>query len=253
MLRVIVIDDESPARQMIREYLQDFPDIEIIAEAANGPQAVATIRDLAPDLIFLDIQMPGLNGFEVLAQVRDDGIQLPAVIFSTAYDEFAIEAFEVNAVDYLLKPYDRTRFHRAVDRAIERRSANNDLERLARLIARTVPAPQTEGYAEYFMLRSGGKVVPVRTDEIEWIEAADDYAIIHASDAQYVASSGIGGIEKRLNPQTFMRVHRSAIINVTLVRHVEPDGSGGMIATMRSGAAVKVSRGYASELRKLFV
>ena len=246
-IKTIIIDDEPLARQVIREFLGAFPQVGIIAECENGRQAVAAINQHQPDLIFLDVQMPGLNGFQVLEKIEP----LPAIIFSTAYDEYAIRAFEVNAVDYLLKPYDRERFAAAVQRALERRAGGGvEMERLLRLLQQTQSAGS---FSDRLLVRSGEKIIPVRVAEIEWLEAADDYTMLHAGNAKHLCSLGLGEIEKRLDPQQFMRVHRSAIINVARIRHLEKDGEGGMIATMNSGAEVKVSRRYAAELRDLVV
>lgn len=246
-LKTILIDDEPLARQVIREFLQAFPQLEIVAECENGRQAVAAINQHQPDLIFLDVQMPGLNGFQVLERVE----HLPAIIFSTAYDEYAIRAFEVNAVDYLLKPFDRQRFMIAVQRAIERRAgAGTEIERLLRLLQHAQPAGS---FADRLLVRSGDKIIPVRTAEIDWIEAADDYTMLHVGKTKHLCNLGLGEIEKRLNPQHFMRVHRSAILNVSRLRHLEKDGEGGMIAAMASGEEVKVSRRYAAALRQLVV
>jgi two-component system LytT family response regulator len=246
-LKTIIIDDEPLARQVIREFLQAFPQIEIIAECENGRQAAKAINQRQPELIFLDVQMPGLNGFQVLEHLE----QIPAIIFCTAYDEYAIRAFEVNAVDYLLKPFDRRRFAAAVQRAIERRAGvGSEMERLLRLLHQAQPAGS---FSERLLVRSGGKIVPVRVTDIEWVEAADDYTLLHAGAAKPLCNLGLGEIEKRLNPQQFMRVHRSAIINISRIRHLEKDGEGGMIATMAGGEEVKVSRRYAAALRELVV
>jgi two-component system LytT family response regulator len=246
-LKTIIIDDEPLARQVIREFLQAFPQIDVIAECENGRQAVTAINQHKPDLIFLDVQMPGLNGFQVLEKIE----HLPAIIFSTAYDEYAIRAFEVNAVDYLLKPFDRERFAAAVQRALERRAGvGTEMERLLRLLQHAQP---TGSFSDRLLVRNGEKIVPVRVADIEWLEAADDYAMLHAGSARHLCSLGLGEIEKRLNPQQFMRVHRSAIINVSRIRHLEKDGEGGMIATMTSGEEVKVSRRYAATLRELVI
>jgi two-component system LytT family response regulator len=245
--RAILIDDEPLARQVMREFLQAFPQIEIILECENGRQAVAAINRHKPDLIFLDVQMPVLNGFEVLEHAE----HLPAVVFSTAYDEFAIRAFEVNAVDYLLKPYDRQRFALAVQRALERRAgAGAELEMLLRLLQH---AQKSESFADRLLVRSGDRIIPVRAAEIEWIEAADDYAILHAGQARHLCNGGLGELENRLNPQQFMRVHRSAIINLACIKHLEKDGEGGMLATMRNGDQVKISRRYAAGVRRMTV
>ncbi len=243
-LKTLIIDDEPLARQVIREFLHAFPHAEIIAECENGRQAVAAINQHKPDLVFLDVQMPVLTGFEVLERIDC----LPAIIFSTAYDEFAIRAFEVNAVDYLLKPYDRQRFATAVQRAIARRTvASAELERMLRLLQH---AQKPEAAPERLLVRSGERIVPVEMKDIEWLEAADDYTIIHAGSAKPLSNLGLGELEKRLQPSHFKRVHRSAIINVTRLKHLEKDGEGGMLATMMSGEKVKISRRYAASFRE---
>jgi two-component system LytT family response regulator len=245
--KAILIDDEPLARQVMREFLQAFPQVDIIAECENGKQAVLAIDRCKPDLIFLDVQMPVLNGFEVLEHIE----HVPAVIFSTAYDEFAIRAFEVHAVDYLLKPYDRQRFALAVQRALERRAgASAEMERLLRLLQH---AQNPDTYRDRLLIRDGDRIIPVRVAEIEWLEAADDYTILHAGKIRHLCNSGLGELENRLNPQQFMRVHRSAIINVTRIKHLEKDGEGGMLATMMSGETVKVSRRHAAGVRKMMV
>ncbi len=254
MIRAIITDDEQPARQIVREFLADFTDIEIIAECQNGRTCVEAVNSLAPEVLFLDVQMPVLNGFEALARFE----HLPLVIFSTAYDHYALRAFEVNAVDYLLKPYDKQRFAVAVNRALERCSERNVAEpqndsylgQLTQLLAAVRPA---DDYLETLMVRHGSKILAVKADDIEWIEAADDYAALHIGGAEYLAGSGISILEQRLNPRVFKRVHRSTMLNIKHLRHVEPDASGGMTATMASGATVKISRSYAAEVKKMLV
>jgi two-component system LytT family response regulator len=242
-----MIDDEPLAREVIREFLQAFPQIEIVAECENGRQAAAMINQRQPDLIFLDVQMPGLSGFQVIERLE----QIPAIIFCTAYDEYAIRAFEVNAVDYLLKPFDRQRFAAAVQRALERRAGvGAEMERLLRLLQHAQPAGS---FSDRLLVRSGDKIIPVRVIDIEWIEAADDYAMLHVGSVKHLSNLGLSELEKKLNPRQFMRVHRSAIINVSRLRHLEKDGEGGMIATLANGEEVKVSRRYAAALRELVV
>ncbi len=244
LLRTLLIDDEPLARQIIREFLQAFPQIEIIAECENGKQAVAAINQRKPELIFLDVQMPVLTGFEVLERIE----RFPAIIFSTAYDEFAIRAFEVNAVDYLLKPYDRPRFATAVQRAIDRRTgASAELERMLRLLQH---AQKPEAIPERLLVRNGERIVPLDLKDIEWLEAADDYTIIHAGNIKPLSNLGLSELEKRLHPSHFKRMHRSAIINVTRIKHLEKDGEGGMLVTMISGERVKISRRYAAAFRE---
>lgn len=242
-INTLLIDDEPLARQILREFLQAYPQINILAECENGKQAVAAINQHKPDLIFLDVQMPVFNGFEVLERVA----HTPMIIFSTAYDAFAIRAFEVNAVDYLLKPYARQRFAAAVERALERRpNTSAELDRLLRLLQQV---QNPEAVATRLLVRNGERIVPVELQDIEWLEAADDYALLHTGNAKLLSTCGLGLIEKKLPASNFKRVHRSAIINVTHLKHLEKDGEGGMLATMRSGEKIKVSRKYAAALR----
>lgn len=246
-VRAVIVDDEPLARQVVREFAADHPALDIIGECENGKQAVAMCNRLQPDLLFLDVQMPGLSGFEVLALLE----RMPVVIFSTAYDQFAIRAFEVHAVDYLLKPYDRERFATAVGRALERLQKNSfDIDHLAALIN---VSTSRHSFPDRFLVKSGSRLIPVKTTDIEWIEAADDYAELHAGGSSHLCGLGLGQLEKRLDPQKFARVHRSAIVNLSRIRNLEKDGEGGMIATMISGKEIKVSRSYAAELRKLIV
>ena len=246
-LRCLIVDDEPLARQVMREFAAAHPALEIVGECENGRQAVQLSNRLQPDLMFLDVQMPGLSGFEVVEQLDE----LPVIIFSTAYDEFAIRAFDIHAVDYLLKPYDRERFALAVDRAVERvRHRSGEMDRLAALLN---AAAGNEPHAERFLVKTGNRIVPVLVNDIEWIEAADDYCVLHVGEATHLCGLGLGALAKRLDPRKFARVHRSSIIQLSRVRNLEKDGEGGMIATMRSGSTVKVSRSYAAILRKLVV
>ncbi len=246
-ITTLLIDDEPLARQIIREFLQAYPQIKILAECENGKQAVAAINQHQPDLVFLDVQMPVLNGFEVLERTN----HTPMVIFSTAYDDFAIRAFEVNAVDYLLKPYDRQRFATAVERALERRTnTSHELDRLLRLLQHV---QKPEALDERLLVRNGERIIPIALNDIEWLEAADDYTLIHTGNTKLLSMYGLGVIEKKLHPSRFQRVHRSAIINLSRLKHLEKDGEGGMLATMMSGEKIKVSRSYAAALRENIV
>lgn len=254
MIRLIIADDEPPARMLLREYLSGIQDVQIIAEAENGSEAVVAINDLKPDAVILDVQMPELTGFEVLERLEI----VPHVIFSTAYNEFAVQAFEENAVDYLLKPYSRDRFARAITRLQDRINTTSaslsHLEALSRLLT-TFPqtAPTTQTPLSRLMVRSGSRILPIAAEDIVWIEAAEDYALLHTAQGKFTASTGIGELEKRLDTQVFMRVHRSAMINVQCIKHVETDTSGNLTVTMSNGAKVKVSRSYTSQIRGLIV
>lgn len=241
----LLIDDEPLARQIIREFLQAYPQIKILAECENGKQAVAAINQHRPDLIFLDVQMPVLNGFEVLERIS----HTPMIIFSTAYDDFAIRAFEVNAVDYLLKPYDRQRFATAVERALERRTnTSHELDRLMHLLQHV---QKPEAFDDRLLVRNGERIIPLALNDIDWLEAADDYTLIHTGTTKFLSTCGLSALEKRLPAARFQRVHRSALINVARLKHLEKDGDGGMLATMLNGDKIKVSRSHAAALRGL--
>jgi two-component system LytT family response regulator len=246
-LRAVIVDDEPLAREMIKEYLADFPDVQVVAECGNGRQAVTVINREKPDLIFLDIQMPGMNGFEVLEHLE----ALPHIIFSTAYDEFALQAFEVNAIDYLLKPYSRDRFAKAVQRAVQQRALRrNELDRILSLLQ---ASRQRGEYSDRIFVRVGQKIVPVQTQDILWIEAAGDYAQLHTVGQIYVCNMGLGELQKRLDPGRFARVHRSSIIALSALKHLESDGEGGFIATLKDGTRVRVSRSHAAKVRDLIL
>ena len=244
-LKAVIVDDEPLARQLILEYLEDFPRVQVIAECEQGGEAVRVINRRQPDLVFLDIQMPGLTGFEVLARLD----YLPHIIFSTAHDEFALQAFEVNAVDYLLKPYDRERFSTAVERVLQQ-TRRDDLDHIASLLVQTQKPSAPTGQ---LFVRHGARIVRVDTADILWIEAAGDYSKIHTSARIYLCGMGLGVLAKKLDPECFLRVHRSAIVAVAALAQLESDGEGGFIATLNNDARVKVSRSHADELRRLIV
>ncbi len=244
-MRTIIVDDEPLARQMIREYLGDFPDIKIVAECRNGRQAVRMINEENPDLVFLDIRMPGMDGFEVLEHLRS----IPRVIFSTAYNDFALRAFEVNAVDYLLKPYDRNRFGKAVRRVLQdRRIPPGEFERIVRLLQE---ARQTSKFPTRFFVRVGRKIVAVETGQIVWIEAEGDYTKLHTRGQEYLCNLCLSDLERRLDPSDFVRVHRSSIIARRSVKQLESDGEGGLIATLNDSTNVRVSRAHAAKIKEL--
>ncbi|MDT0632412.1 LytTR family DNA-binding domain-containing protein [Rubrivirga sp. S365] len=264
MTRAMIADDEAPARKMVREALAalDAP-VAVVGECANGPETVAALADAeaggaAVGLLFLDVQMPGLTGFEVLDEAERRGLQLPRVVFSTAYDQHAVRAFEVAAVDYLLKPFTRARFAEAVGRALAQADGGG-----AAAAARHAAPP----YAERLLVEDGGVFVPVATADLVWAEAAGDYTKLHtrADSAQtdpartvpnragrtYLASQGIGALAERLDPARFARVHRSAVVALDALRALERDNSGGFVARLDGGAVVRVSRTYADTIRRM--
>ena len=242
----IIIDDEKLARDLLREFLEGFPQIKVLAECEKGKDAVQAIDTLKPDFIFLDVQMPGMNGFEVLEEIDHD----PYVIFTTAYDQYAIKAFEKNTVDYLLKPLDEERFSLAVNRAISRKELEeNNIGELLR----SMRTGGRDTYDSHIFVQKSEKLFNLPVEEIIFLEASGDYTIITTKSDQFVSSSGIGKLEEIMNPDLFIRVHRSTIININYLKEIERHFNGGMIVKMQNGKSFPVSRTYAKVIRKKVV
>ncbi len=242
----IIVDDEKLARDLLQEYLQQLPNIQVLGECAKGKDAVEMIDNLKPDLVFLDVQMPGMTGFDVLDEITHD----PYVIFCTAYDQYAIKAFEKNAVDYILKPLDQERFKQGVDRAINRMKVeqNNVGELL-----RSIKTDHKTSYDSHIFVQKSEKLLNLPIDEIVHLEASGDYTILTTKSDQFVSSSGIGKLEEILNPEIFIRVHRSTIININSLKEIEKHFNGGMVVKMQNGKTFPVSRTYAKLIRKKVV
>lgn len=250
-MKIILVDDEPPARALLREYLAGEDDAEIVAACENGRAAVEAINRERPDLVFLDVQMPGLEGFEVLERLD----RLPQVIFSTAYDDYALDAFEAGAADYLLKPYSRERFQKAMGRAREALKRGQDPSEELLGVLRAARRQRPCAPPERLFVRQGRRIVPVETGDICWIEADGDYAKLHTPEQTFLHSAGIGALEERLaGAERFLRVHRSHLIALPAVEHLTSDGQGGYVATLRLGEKrrkVRVSRSYAPAVREL--
>lgn len=249
-IRIVLVDDEPLARHGVRLLLSEDPDLLVVGEAADGPAAVEAIRTLAPDLILLDVQMPGMDGFEVLREVGP--AHMPAVVFITAHEEFAVDAFEVEALDYLLKPFDDDRFRRTIERA-RRALRSVDLGELRhRLGALLDHVREGRGgeYAERITVREGGSAVFVRAAQIDWIEAADYYVRIHAGERTHLLRESLSSLERRLDPGRFFRVHRSAIVNLDRIREMQPRLRGDGLLTLSDGTRLKLSRSRRDELRR---
>lgn len=250
-VRTLIVDDEPLARERVRQLLAKEADIEVIGECADGPSAVEAIRAQAPDLVFLDVQMPELDGFNVLQQIGPE--RLPAVIFITAHDQFALKAFEVHAVDYLLKPFEKERFKTALDRAIERirRQQTGDLnKRLTALLADVRPAPEPR-LPERLAIKSSGRVVFVKVEDIDWIEAADNYVNLHVGKEEHLHRETMSAIETQLPPARFMRISRSTIVNVDRIRELQPLFHGEYAVILKSGARLTLSRSYRDKVDRL--
>lgn len=242
----LIIDDEQLARELLREYIGQIPNMSVIGEASKGKDAVEMIDEMKPDLIFLDVQMPGMTGFDVLDEIEHD----PFVIFTTAYDQYAIKAFEKNAVDYLLKPLDQERFKLAIERAVNRmKLEQNNVGELLR----SLKTENKTSYDSHIFVQKSEKLLNLPVEEIMFLEASGDYTILTTKNDQFVSSSGIGKLEEILNPETFIRVHRSTIININFLKEIEKHFNGGMIVKMQTGKSFPVSRTYAKVIRKKVV
>ena len=243
----LIIDDEKLARDLLREYLSSIDEIELLDECAKGSEAVEKINKLKPDLIFLDVQMPGMNGFDVLDEIDHE----PYIIFTTAYDQYAIKAFERNAIDYLLKPIDEERFKVAIERALKRKKMQEG--RIEDLLGGMREVKHRDSYDSHIFVQKSEKLFNLPIEEILYLEASGDYTIISTKNDQFVSSSGIGKLEEIMNPDTFIRVHRSTIVNVNYLKEIERHFNGGMIVKMQSGKSFPVSRTYAKQIRKKVV
>jgi two-component system LytT family response regulator len=246
-MRVIIVDDELLARAVLREYLGDYPDIEILAECANGFEAVKAIAELAPDLVFLDIQMPKLDGFEVveLAGAKTQ------YVFVTAYDQFALRAFEVHALDYLLKPFARERLAQAVAHARERLGSPRAGAAALDALAAAGEAAQRRTPLERILIRDGARVQVIPAAQIDYIEAQDDYVQVVADGRAWLKSQRLSELEEQLDPGAFLRVHRSYIVSLAAIERIDPSGKDGHCAVLRGGARIPVSRSGYQKLREL--
>ncbi len=246
-LRAIVVDDEMLARQIIRELLANDSEVEIVAECVNGREAVEAIQTHKPDLLFLDIQMPEVAGFEVLEALK--GERLPGVIFVTAYDQYAVRAFEFHALDYLLKPFDRERFEMAVSRAKSylRRERNGELDR--RILALLEALKAESKYVERLVIKNGGRVFFLEAGEVNWIEAEGNYVRLHTDKKAHLLRETISSLEEQLDPKKFLRVHRSTIVRIDSIRELQPWFHGEYHIILHDGTKLTLSRNYREQLQ----
>ncbi|HMB61275.1 MAG TPA: response regulator [Xanthomonadales bacterium] len=263
MLNTLIVDDEALARRGLKHRLQNTRDISIIGEARNGREALKMISEHQPDLVFLDIQMPGLNGFDVLREL--DPASLPSIVFVTAFDEFAIKAFEANAVDYILKPIEGDRLEEALKRVRERQSARKakkDRQSLLNLVSEIAGEPissvddiggkniaKLKKQPARLAIKDGGKTTWVTQEDIEWIDAAGDYMCVHAGGETHIMRKTMKELEQELDPDVLQRVHRSTIVNVKQVKEMQSHINGEYFLTLKSGHTIKLSRTYKDKLR----
>jgi two-component system LytT family response regulator len=242
VIRAVIVDDEELARQVVHEMLLPHPEVEVVAECANGFDAVKAVAELSPDLLFLDVQMPKLDGFEVLELIGPD----IAVVFLTAYDQYALRAFEVHAVDYLLKPFDATRFDAALERVKERLGTKmpppSDLAAAAR-------APSQ--FLERIVVRDGPKVDIIPCERLDYAEAQDDYVLLRSQGKNYLKQETISNLETSLDPAKFVRIHRSYIVNLERIAKIEPYTKDSRVAVLGDGTKLPVSRSGYARLKEL--
>jgi len=246
-IRTLIVEDEPLASERLRSLLEADPDIEVVGECANGRDAVTQIKDLQPDLLFLDIQLPELDGFGVIAAL---GGELPAIVFTTAYDKFALKAFEVHAIDYLLKPFDQERFQKALSHARTRLLGKHETHdaALRKMIAELRPAAKSP---ERLTVRSSGRMTLVKIDEIDWIEAADNYVNLHVGMSEHFHLETMNSLETRLPPEDFVRISRSCIVNAHRVKQLQSTFNGGYTVILHNGTRLTASRGYRANLARL--
>jgi two-component system, LytTR family, response regulator len=253
-IRILIVDDEPLARDTIRLLLDEQEGVEIVGEARNGDEAVSMIESMQPDLVFLDIQMPEKTGFEVIEAVGVEN--MPVVIFATAYNEYALKAFDAQALDYLLKPYDDERFEEALTRARKRvgeRKIGTLSNQLVSLMAEhktSVPVERAAGpvevrdRSERILIKERDSVFFVKTENIDWVEAAKDYVVIHIGQKKHLLRESMTRMEKRLNPDMFVRIHRSSIVNIERIKELKSYFHGDYIVYMKDGSELKLSRRY---------
>ncbi|HJS35675.1 MAG TPA: LytTR family transcriptional regulator DNA-binding domain-containing protein [Pseudoxanthomonas sp.] len=241
-LTALVIDDEPIARHAVLRLLREDPDIEVAGECGDGVSAVAAIRDLSPDLVFLDIQMPAITGLDVVATIGAS--RMPATVFVTAYEQFAVRAFEANAVDYLVKPFSRDRFADTLRRAKQRLATARgaDADATARIMQALASLQQRDAYLERIPVREDERVVLVDVDEIVWIKASGNTVRLHLADRVHELRETMAALATRLDPRRFARVHRSAIINIRRVKDIHPWFNGYHVVTMDTGQQLRMSR-----------
>jgi len=249
-IRTLIVDDEPLARERVADLLRSQPDVSVVGECADGIEALEVIQSKRPDLVFLDIQMPGMDGLELVAQLR--GEVMPAIVFVTAYDRFAIKAFEVHALDYLLKPFDDERFAAAMDRArfwLQRRAPAEELGvKLEALLADLRPGSVG---LDRLAVKTGGRVLLVRMEDIDWVAAADNYVNLHVGADSHLLRETMNALEKRLPASQFVRIGRSTIVNLNRIRELQPLFHGEYAVILKDGTRVTLSRSYRSKLSQL--
>jgi two-component system LytT family response regulator len=248
-IRALVVDDEPLARRRLRKLLARDAEVEAVGECADGYEAIAAINAHDPDLVFLDVQMPEIDGFAVLERIRPK--HAPLVVFVTAYDSYALRAFEVSAVDYLLKPFDRKRFEQALRRAKARLSTASGSDLRERTLALLEELRAHASHSERLLIKSGGRAFFLKTDELDWIEAEGKYVRLHAGRESYLLREAMGNLEAQLDPKKFLRIHRSTIVNIDRVKELQPWFHQDYRVILRDGTELVLSRGCRRKLAEM--
>ena len=248
-IRALIVDDEPLARRRIKRMLAHDPDVAIVGDCSNGKEAIAAIKSESPDLIFLDVQMPEVDGFDVLAAAQTSG--RPLVIFVTAYDQYALRAFEVAAVDYLVKPFDRRRFEGALQRAKSRLASGREIDLNQQTLALLAELKAQSNHVERLVIKAGGRAFFLKTDEIDWIEAEGKYVRLHVGKESYLLREAMGSMESQLDPKKFPRIHRSTIVNIERVRELQPWFHNEYRVILKDGTELMLSRSCRKRLGEL--
>lgn len=245
MIRTVLADDEALARQRLRQLLKEIDDIDIVGECATALETIQLVNLTTPELLFLDISMPDMDAFDIFDVLTSDTTKLPQVIFVTANDKYAVRAFDINAIDYLLKPFTSERLHAAIQRARERLASRDEAPR-------GYPGePEQERYTTRMVFKSRGRILFLAVEEIRWIEADENYVKLRVGEESHLLRKSIGALEKRLDPAMFVRVHRSSIVNLHHVKEVRSEADGDATVILMSGEQVPMSRSYRSRIQKL--
>jgi len=248
-IRTIFADDEPLARERLRQLLSAEPDIEIVGECSDGRTAAEKIEELQPDLVLLDVQMPELDGFGVIEALQLE--RLPLVIFVTAHDQFALKAFEVHAIDYILKPFNAERFRTALNRALSRLKQEKATDLSSHLNALLSEVRQSPRATDRLVIRSEGKMIFLKIDDVDWVEAADNYVSLHVGQQSHLLRETMNALEKRLPVEKFLRISRSTIVNLDRIKELEPLFHGDYAVVLRNGTKLTLTRGYKDKLQQL--
>lgn len=249
MIRALVVDDEPHSRELLGSLLAKEPDLEVVGESALGSEAVEDVRRTRPDVLFLDIQLPDFDGFAVLEHLTSEGVQLPVVVFVTAYDKFALQAFDVHAVDYLLKPFDEERLAETLNR-VRARVGGGETQALEKNLARLLATFDERPLAR-LAVRHGDESIVLQAEDIDWLEAQENYVKVHVGDHSYMVRATLHSLETRLDPERFVRLHRSTIANADRIRRLTPWGHGDLMVELADGTSLKASRRYRDRLDRV--